>query len=266
MTWPSRALALTAKRLPPDAPADLALLLSLLRATTATTVKVDNRPAAARDGRPGRRSQVHTVGGHAITAVDAGPGTVDGLLGGACAGRRWGRHDHGAWAFAFEAGYQLPRLPAAPWLRIGIDRSSGDDDPNDGVARELLPGAADGAHLRAVPVLQPDERPGRVRRADPEAARARRASAPTITGSRLTEARDLWYAGGGATNDDASSASPAPRPAAAASWRRSPTSAVDVQVHRAPHARRVLRPRIRPRRRARATYPGVERRTTDSSS
>src|SRR5262249_24355941 len=113
----------------------------------------------------------------------------------------WGRQDHAAWAYAIEGGYQLPRLVSQPWLRIGYDRSSGDDDPNDGHDRtffQALPTARIYAQLPvfnlmndqdvfAELVLRPTQR------------------VTVRTGYHwlsLTERADLWYSGGGATNDD----------------------------------------------------------------
>ena len=74
-------LALTAKRLPfSDAPpADLRLFYLYFEDRRNRPLKVDNRALAARQGD--RDSIfVHTIGGHAMTAVEAGPGVIDGLL------------------------------------------------------------------------------------------------------------------------------------------------------------------------------------------
>src|SRR5262249_23486906 len=113
----------------------------------------------------------------------------------------WGAQQHDAWAFALEAGYQLTRWPWAPWLRVGLDRSSGDDDPGDrvhGTFFQLLPTARtyapfpfynlmNGEDLLAELLLQPHRRV---------------AVKLDVHRLRLTEARDLWYAGSGAGNDD----------------------------------------------------------------
>ena len=163
-------------------------------------LKVDNRALDVRtaDERPIR---VHTVGGHAATVLDAGPGRIDGLLWGVLQGGDWGAQNHSAWAFAVEAGYQLPKCWGAPWFRIGFDQSSGDDDPEDDDHRtffQILPTARiyaqfpffnlmNSQDLFAQLILKPHPR-------------------VTIRTDfhhlRLTEQNDLWYAGGGATNDD----------------------------------------------------------------
>jgi hypothetical protein len=92
--------------------------------------KVDNRPLAERQADH-KDIAIHSWGGHVLVAADAGPGKVDGLLWTVAQTGRWGDIDHAAWAYAVEGGYQLPSLPAAPWLRVGYDRSSGDNDPTD---------------------------------------------------------------------------------------------------------------------------------------
>ena len=108
---------------------------------------------------------------------------------------------HSAWAYALEAGYQLPRLPAAPWLRGGIDRSSGDGDPRDGTHEtffQLLPTARSYAQFPffnlmnlqdvfASLVLRPHERV--TLRTD-------------YHWLRVTEGRDFWYSGDSAQKDD----------------------------------------------------------------
>jgi alginate export protein len=193
-------LALTLKRLPFGPPVD-GRLFYLFYDDERSVTKVDNGRDAA--GRPAPQTgtlAIHTIGAHALTAFDAGPGTVDLLAWGAGQGGRWGDLTHSAWAYALEGGYQLPRLPAAPWLRAGIDRSSGDGDPSDrehGTFFQLLPTARIYAQLPfydlmnsedvfAMLILQPH---------------------PLVTVRtdyhwlRVTSGRDLWYSGGGASND-----------------------------------------------------------------
>ena len=126
-------LSLTAKRLPFTGapPADLRLFYLYYEDRRNEPLKVDNRALAARTAD--RDSIfVHTLGGHAVTAVEAGPGVLDGLVWAVGQTGEWGVQDHAAWATAVELGYQLPRVIAQPWLRIGYDVSSGDRDPTDG--------------------------------------------------------------------------------------------------------------------------------------
>ena len=162
-------------------------------------MKVDNRPLDVRmaDKEP---IAINTIGGNATTAIDAGPGIVDALLWGLVQTGQWGQQSHGAWAWAIEAGYQLPQLPAAPWLRAGWDRSSGDANPTDDHHRtffQLIPTARTYARLPFFNlmnssdaflelVLRPHDRV--LIRSD-------------VHWLRLTEGRDLWYSGGGATSN-----------------------------------------------------------------
>lgn len=123
-------LSLTLKRLPAAPPADVRVFYLYYDDSREAPLRVDNRPLAVRM-TDAAAVGVHSVGGHAVTVVDAGPGMVDLLGWTTLQAGAWGEQDHQAWAWALEAGYQLPRLLAAPWLRIGWNRSSGDDDPDD---------------------------------------------------------------------------------------------------------------------------------------
>src|SRR5262249_1610529 len=141
--------AVTVKRLPsPSPPADLRVFYLYYRDDRDVT-KVDNRPLDVRKADHSPIS-IHTAAGHARPAVDAGPGRV-GLLGWVAAqAGEWGIDDHVAWAYALETGYQLPAVVAAPWLRVGWNRSSGDGKPTDGHHRtffQILPTARTYAQL-----------------------------------------------------------------------------------------------------------------------
>jgi len=188
-------LALTLKRLPFGPPVD-ARLFYLYYADGRDIAKVQNAPV------PDTGSlRIHTIGAHALTAFDAGPGIVDLLGWGAAQTGRWGIRDHAAWAYALEAGYQLPRVPASPWLRAGIDRSSGDGDPNDhthGTFFQILPTARTYAQFPFFNLMNLQ---------DVFASLVLRLHDVVTLRTdyhwlRVTEGRDLWYQGGGATNDD----------------------------------------------------------------
>src|SRR5207245_1297399 len=116
--------ALTLKHLPLAPPADVRLFYLYYRDGRDGVLKVDNRPLPVRtaDRAP---IAIHTAGGHGVTVVDVGPGRLDLLAWVAVQAGDWGVDDHAAWAYAVETGYQLPTLAAAPWLRVGYDRSSG---------------------------------------------------------------------------------------------------------------------------------------------
>ncbi len=192
-------LAWTLKRLPAAPPLSARLFYLYYRDGRDDTVKVDNRPFATRktDRDP---ISVNTIGADAITAIDAGPGIVDGLVWGAVQTGAWGRETHGAWAWAVEAGYQLPRVPAVPWLRAGWDRSSGDARPDDGHHRtffQLIPTARTYARLPFFNLMNSSDvfLELQLRPHDRVLIRS------DVHWLRLTEGRDLWYSGGGATSN-----------------------------------------------------------------
>ncbi len=189
----------TLKRLPEGPPADLGVFYLYYGDERDHVLKVDNRPLVRRlaDHDPIR---IHTGGAHAVTVLEAGPGLVDLLGWTALQGGAWGEQEHVAWAYATEAGYQLPRLPGAPWLRVGYDRSSGDADPADGMHHtffQLLPTARIYAQLPFFNLMNSE---------DLFASLIFRPHARVTVRTdwhrlRVTEGGDLWYSGGGATND-----------------------------------------------------------------
>jgi len=161
---------------------------------------LDNRAAAVRAADT-RDLEISTFGGHVLHARPLGPGTVDLMAWTGAQFGDWQSQDHMAWAYAFEAGYQLPDLWAKPWLRVGYWRSSGDDDPTDGDHQtfyQILPTARlyartpffnlmNNADLFAQLMLKPIA--GLGMRIDYHQLRA-------------TEGRDIAYFGGGATKGD----------------------------------------------------------------
>ena len=193
-------LALTAKRLPDAPPADVRLFWLYYEDDREDVLKTDNRPLAVR--RADRDAiAIHTWGGHAVTAIEAGPGIVDLLAWSAIQWGSWGLQEHAAWAWAFEGGYQLPRLPAAPWLRVGWDRSSGDDDPTDGHHRsffQLLPTARTYAQFPFYNLMNSSDVFTELV-LEPHPRLTLRTDWHWL---QLTDSHDLWYQGGGATNGD----------------------------------------------------------------
>ena len=192
-------LAATLRRLPQGPPLVARLFYLYYRDARRDALKVDNRPKQARvaDKDP---ITINTIGGNVTTAIDLAPGILDGLLWGAVQTGEWGVQSDGAWAFAMEAGYQIPQIPAAPWLRVGWDRSSGDNNPNDDVHRtffQLIPTARTYARLPFFNLmnssdvffellLRPHDRV--LIRSD-------------FHWLRVSDGRDLWYSGGGATSN-----------------------------------------------------------------
>jgi hypothetical protein len=76
--------------------------------------------------------EVTTLGAHWLGVHPCGPGSFDALLWGAVQTGDYNSLDHFASAGILELGYQLPNVFAKPWLRIGLNVATGDDDPADG--------------------------------------------------------------------------------------------------------------------------------------
>ena len=160
----------------------------------------DNRPAAVRDADR-QHIAIHTGGGHLIHLLPTPAGPIDLMGWGVGQGGDWGRQDHAAWALAFEAGWQPQGLPWKPWLRIGYNRSSGDDDPHDGDHEtffQILPTARVYSFTTFYNLMNNEDaffqlilRPlkGLIWRTD-------------FHNIRVSEKNDLWYQGAGATLED----------------------------------------------------------------
>ncbi|GBD25178.1 hypothetical protein HRbin30_00493 [bacterium HR30] len=162
-------------------------------------VKVDNRPAGTRVNDR-KRIAIHTVGFHALGVIPAGPGKADYLAWLAVQRGRWGDLDHAAWAWSLEGGYQLPFLPAEPWARIGYTQSSGDADATDGehgTFFQLLPTARLYAQTPFFNLMNIEDLFAQLL-LRPHARLTIRADWHWL---RVNDAADLWYAGGGASND-----------------------------------------------------------------
>ena len=160
----------------------------------------DNRPAAIRNADR-RHIAVHAYGGNLIHVIPTASGPIDLMGWGAGQSGDWGKQDHSAWAFATEAGWQPSGLPWKPWFRIGYNRSSGDDDPNDGDHEtffQMLPTARVYSFSTFYNLMNNEDiffqlllRPfkGLVWRTD-------------FHYIRVSEKNDLWYQGAGATLED----------------------------------------------------------------
>ncbi len=167
---------------------------------TPPPVKVDNRPLAVRKADTDAIA-IQMGGAHFITAFPLGPGAVDGLAWGVVQGGDWGVQKHSAWAFALEAGYQVKSLPWSPWLRAGYDQSSGDDDPNDDEHHtffQVIPTSRIYAQFPFYNLMNSQDTFVQMIVKPHERVTLR----TDWHWVRLTEKRDLWYSGGGATNDD----------------------------------------------------------------
>jgi hypothetical protein len=187
-------------------------------------VKVDNRPLAVRKADDGS-IRIHTIGAHVATVADAGPGRVDALAWGAGQSGVWGKkQSDAAWAYAVEAGYQMPSWWGAPWLRVGVNQSSGDDDPNDDEHTtffQMLPTARLYAQFPFYNLMNSQDMFAQII-LKPHPKVTLRSDYHYL---RLTETKDLWYAGGGAGNDDIFGFSGIP-----ANDRRNLASVLDLTV------------------------------------
>jgi hypothetical protein len=89
---------------------------------------------------------------------------------------------------------------AAPWLRVGYDRSSGDGNPNDDHHHtffQLLPTARTYAQLPFYNLMNTGDAFAQVL-LTPHRNVSLRCDYHWL---ELSDERDLWYSGGGATND-----------------------------------------------------------------
>lgn len=162
-------------------------------------LKTDNRPQAQR-AADGDKIRVTTVGGHYITTFKAGAGKMDALVWGAGQFGDWGDLNHRAAAIAVEGGYQFGGRIAdkiKPWIRAGYFRSSGDGDPADGAHNtffQILPTPRVYARFPFYNLMNNEDVFAQLR-LKPHAKLSLRADAHYL---RLSNAKDLWYVGGGA--------------------------------------------------------------------
>jgi hypothetical protein len=162
-------------------------------------LKIDNRPQAARQA-DADNIRLTTVGGHYISAIKAGGGTLDVLLWGVGQFGAWGSLDHRAGAIAAEAGFQPGDQLAAkikPWIRAGYFRSSGDGNPSDGrhtTFFQALPTPRLYARFPFYNLMNNEDVFAQLR-LKPHARLSLRTDVRYL---RLSNERDLWYAGGGA--------------------------------------------------------------------
>lgn len=156
-------------------------------------VKADNRPAAVR-AADHRTIEIGTIGGHYARRR----GSADVLLWGAWQWGDWGKLAHRATAFDVEAGARF----AKGSLRAGWYRSSGDGNAADGTHGtffQILPTPRIYARFPFYNAMNSDDVfvQGTVR---PNAKVTLQSELHRLS---LTNARDLWYAGGGAFDDGA---------------------------------------------------------------
>lgn len=159
-------------------------------------LKIDNRPAIARAADTDA-IDVASVGAHYLHAVPTKGGNLDVLLWGILQTGNWGTLDHRAYGYSVEAGWQPAVKEVQPWLRIGYTSTSGDDDATDdkhATFFQLLPTPRWYARFPFYNMMNIRDlfvsltlRPS-----------ARITFRTEVHDLALSEANDLWYAGGGA--------------------------------------------------------------------
>ncbi|MGI4757199.1 MAG: alginate export family protein [Janthinobacterium lividum] len=158
-------------------------------------LKTDNRSAAAR-ALDHKNIRIGTYGGSMIAAAPAGAVTADLLVWGVGQNGSWGTQSHRAGAIAVEGGLRADHVPTKPWLRGGFLRSTGDNNPTDGVHNtffQVLPTPRNYARFPYFNMMnskdefvQLIDRPGQ------------RVEVRTdLHFLQLTAPNDLWYQGGG---------------------------------------------------------------------
>jgi len=161
-------------------------------------LKTDNRTTPARR-LDAENIRVNTVGGHYVAAAKTSRGTLDALAWGAGQFGGWGKLSHRAGAVAFEGGFQ-PGGAAAKWkawVRGGYFRSTGDGDPTDSRHEtffQVLPTPRVYARFPFYNLMNNEDVFAQLQ-LKPHARLSLRADAHRL---RLSNANDLWYAGGGA--------------------------------------------------------------------
>jgi TorA maturation chaperone TorD len=158
-------------------------------------LKVDNRPLAARAADL-RNIRLTTLGGHALMVFGSGAHKTDLLLWAVAQFGRWGVLDHHAGAVALELGHQFPG-GWKPWLRGGFFRSTGDGEPGDAKHTtffQVLPTPRIYARFPFFNLMNNQDVFTEFR-LQPAAKLAVRVDVRYL---RLSNRGDLWYAGGGA--------------------------------------------------------------------
>ncbi len=159
-------------------------------------LKTDNRAAAVRRGDTGN-IRIDTFGGHSLHAISTKAGTIDLLAWGAVQTGRWGTQKQRAYAIDFEGGFQPKILPGLkPWLRGGFTGGSGDGNPNDNTHEtffQVLPTPRPFARFPFFNMMNTqDGFLSLILRPHPKVT-----VSSEFHSLRLSNANDLWYAGGG---------------------------------------------------------------------
>jgi len=159
-------------------------------------LKTDNRPLPIRS-EDHRRINITTIGGNYVNVSDIGIGKADVLFWGAVQVGSWGELSQRSHATAVEIGYLFDKSRLKPWLRAGYFRGSGDDDPSDGTHRTFFQELPTPRPFARFPIynLMNNEDGFAQFTFNPHANWSVRSEAHVLN---LTNAKDLWYVGGGA--------------------------------------------------------------------
>jgi hypothetical protein len=155
-------------------------------------IPTDNRPLSVRK-LDTTSLNISTIGGHYTRKL----GNADLLAWGALQTGDWGKLSQRAWAYVAEFGYQFPRVPGKPWLRLGTDRTSGDRDPNDNKHQtffQILPTPRIYARFPFYNMMNlEDDFTEVILRPHPRVM-----VRSDFRWLRLSQSADMWYSGGGA--------------------------------------------------------------------
>ena len=160
-------------------------------------IKVDNRPLGVRQ-LDSASIKLPMFGGHYLHHGKAGRGDWDAVLWGLYQTGSWGNLDHRAWALAAELGYQFSAAPWKPWVRIGYNRSSGDDDPADGRHQTFFQALTTVRPFAQFPFYNLMNSEDRFAQLMLRPVPGRLLIRLDVHQVRLANANDLWYGGSGA--------------------------------------------------------------------
>ena len=157
--------------------------------------KTDNRTEAVR-ALDHKNIRIGTYGGSMIATAPVGRQSVDLLVWGVGQNGSWGTLSHRAGAIAVEGGFRANTIPSRPWLRGGLLRSTGDNNPTDGEHNtyfQVLPTPRNYARFPYFNMMNSQDQ--FVQLMDDPSSRLQLRS--DLHFLQLTSSKDLWYQGGG---------------------------------------------------------------------
>ena len=162
-----------------------------------TVLKTDNRPLSLRTADK-NHLRIGTYGADYVHVFRTDKhGQFDFLLWGALQNGSWGVQAHRAGAFVGEFGWQPPVHVLNPWFSAGYSFGSGDSNPTDGTHKtffQALPTPRPYARFPFYNMMNNEDFYGTSVFRLPHSLTIR----SELHALRLSNAQDLWYAGGGA--------------------------------------------------------------------